>query len=107
METAMKLDMVFEPSEEAKVCLTCTRKKCLPECNRIKRELKRISGKETKLERVHRLVEEEYEKAMTQKRIENPLGYALYNVWERIDKEYREKVERQIEARMAKASEKG
>lgn len=103
METAMNLDMVFEPSEEAKVCLTCTRKKCLPECRKIKREVKRLSGKETKMDRVHRLVEEEYEKAMKETWIENPLGYALYHVWERIDKEYQEKMEK----RRSKANEKG
>ena len=103
METAMNLDMVFEPSEEAKVCLDCTRKRCEPQCRKIKREVKRLSGKETKMDRVHRLVEEDYERASKETWIENPLGYALYRVWKQIDTEYQEK----MEARRAKACEKG
>lgn len=88
MKTTIDTDLMIEPGEEAKICLTCEKKKCTPECSRYKREVKRISGKESRMERVHRLVEEEYEKVMGQSRIRNPLGYALYQVWLRLEEEY-------------------
>jgi hypothetical protein len=87
MKTTIDTDLVIAPGEEAKICLTCEKKKCTPECSRYKREVKRISGKESRMERVHRLVEEEYEKALECRWISRKLAYAIYQVWKIIDSE--------------------
>lgn len=94
MKTTVDTDLILDATDEAKICLSCNRKKCSPNCSRYRREMKRLSGKETRMERVHRLIEEEYEEALSHKYILNPLAYAIHQVWKIIDSEGRAKNEK-------------
>ena len=85
---AKGIPIEIDPTVEAKICLTCDKTKCYPDsCRRFQRELRRLTKGETRLERVARLIEEEYEKALECRWISRKLAYAVYQVWKIIDSE--------------------
>lgn len=45
MKTTVEIDLMVEASEEAKVCLNCDRKNCMPNCARILTKLKELKRK--------------------------------------------------------------
>ena len=48
MKTSVDTDLTIEPSEEAKICLTCTRKRCtLTDCSRLKQMKEELKQKKT------------------------------------------------------------
>lgn len=48
MKTAVDIDLTVEPSEEAKICLNCDKRKCTPN------HCKRLEKKKKELEQLHR-----------------------------------------------------
>ena len=85
---AKGITVEVDPALEAQICLACDKTKCTAgSCRRYQRELKRITRSETRLERVARLIEEEYEKALECRWISRKLAYAVYQVWKMIDAE--------------------
>lgn len=48
MKTTVDSDLSFEASEEAKICLTCKKQKCVPwNCDRFKTMKRKLKQKET------------------------------------------------------------
>ena len=47
MKTSVDTDLTIEPSEEAKICLTCDKRKCTPNgCRRLKQKKKELKQKQ-------------------------------------------------------------
>lgn len=42
MKTTVDTDLMLRPSPEAKICLYCDKKKCRPDCDRVKTKLKEL-----------------------------------------------------------------